>query len=1018
MAALRNMAPRLQKQHVLPVFQLVQRRYMSGQLAEFLHLRSSFPSVNNMWATPQSSLFRSFKTDGLSSNGRMSLLLRRKEMMKSLPIRAFRWFSGKRSNRNAQLRVQFSAHANEKANSSEEGEGIPGDKERVDRSKDSAAVLSNGDENRSEETNETRSEDEREEASSKEGNNFAFDLIKAEFKREFESRILPWQKIDVSLTDFPYFLSSNTRDLLVDCTASYLKQPEFSSYGVGLSSSNRRILLCGPSGSQIYQEKLVKALAKCLKASYLSLDSSVLSPQDFGDHDIASESELESEQEDEDDETEWMADDSDIDGSEEEPEESDGENEERYPVCAVFEVAGEGFKGNQIPEKGRVSSVSEQENLASSDCQYIFRKGNRVKYVGVGKSTEDKATSRLRKGQRGRIVSVPKGLSRKVGVNFGNCEKNVNNSKLGQSCENMRRSENLIDWCDLADLEPDNGPHAISSEEWVCVLEALAEVVSKPQPLVVFLPDLSRWFERAVVSTRRQEFLQRVEEKLDSLKGPSVLIAGRTKEEQVYFGNRPRLVTHNIKTTSKWMVQETLGLGHIYDLFVNVVKIYPPKDQSLAQDWKKQLEHDKESFAENQNHQQIRKILELHNMECTSLNEVNTRGVHLTDAKAEKIVGWARNHYLATCLTNPDTSNHKLSIPLESFERAMSILQSQESRRTTSGVRDIKAIAEDEYEKVLISAVIPPTEVGVSFENIGALEDVKTTLKELVMLPLQRPELFVRGSLAKPCRGVLLFGPPGTGKTLLAKAVATEAGANFINITSSSITSKWFGDAEKLIQALFRLARKLAPSVIFVDEVDSIMGARGGGLEHETTRRMRNEFLAAWDGLRSKDYERVLVLAATNRPFDLDDAVIRRLPRRILVDLPDAQKRADILRLILADENLEESFNFDKLASSTEGYSGSDLKNLSIAAAYRPLREYLSLEKEVKAQENVAQDGVNSKLAPNMMRCLKLEDFHKAMSEVTASTSFDAISMTELRRWNEQYGEGGSRTKRTFGFAI
>jgi SpoVK/Ycf46/Vps4 family AAA+-type ATPase len=131
----------------------------------------------------------------------------------------------------------------------------------------------------------------------------------------------------------------------------------------------------------------------------------------------------------------------------------------------------------------------------------------------------------------------------------------------------------------------------------------------------------------------------------------------------------------------------------------------------------------------------------------------------------------------------------------------------------------LQTVAEDEYEKALISAVIPPNEVGVKFDQIGALENVKAALKELVMLPLQRPELFCKGNLTRPCKGVLLFGPPGTGKTLLAKAVATEAGANFINITGSTITSKWFGDAEKLTKALFSLARKLSPAVIFVDEV-------------------------------------------------------------------------------------------------------------------------------------------------------------------------------------------------------
>uniref|UniRef100_A0A6N2MUA9 ATPase AAA-type core domain-containing protein n=1 Tax=Salix viminalis TaxID=40686 RepID=A0A6N2MUA9_SALVM len=150
-------------------------------------------------------------------------------------------------------------------------------------------------------------------------------------------------------------------------------------------------------------------------------------------------------------------------------------------------------------------------------------------------------------------------------------------------------------------------------------------------------------------------------------------------------------------------------------------------------------------------------------------------------------------------------------------------------------------------------------------------------------------------------------------------------------------TKTWFGDAEKLTKALFSFASKLAPVIIFVDEVDSLLGARGGSFEHEATRRRRNEFMAAWDGLRSKDSQRILILGATNRPFDLDDAVIRR----IHVDLPDAKNRMKILRIILNRENLESDLQFDKLANATEDIP----ENLCIAAAYRPVEELLEEEK-------------------------------------------------------------------------
>ena len=188
-------------------------------------------------------------------------------------------------------------------------------------------------------------------------------------------------------------------------------------------------------------------------------------------------------------------------------------------------------------------------------------------------------------------------------------------------------------------------------------------------------------------------------------------------------------------------------------------------------------------------------------------------------------------------------------------------------------------VPDNEFEKRIRPEVIPASEIGVTFDDIGALADIKESLQELVMLPLRRPDLF-KGGLLKPCRGILLFGPPGTGKTMLAKAIANDAGASFINVSMSTITSKWFGEDEKNVRALFSLAAKVAPTIIFVDEVDSMLGQRARSGEHEAMRKIKNEFMSHWDGLLSKTGERILVLAATNRPFDLDEAIIRRFERR------------------------------------------------------------------------------------------------------------------------------------------
>jgi len=214
-----------------------------------------------------------------------------------------------------------------------------------------------------------------------------------------------------------------------------------------------------------------------------------------------------------------------------------------------------------------------------------------------------------------------------------------------------------------------------------------------------------------------------------------------------------------------------------------------------------------------------------------------------------------------------------------------------------------------------------------------------------VILPLKRPELFAHGKLLGPQKGVLLYGPPGTGKTMLAKAIAKESEAVFINVKVSNLMSKWFGDAQKLVAAVFSLAHKLQPAIIFIDEVDSFLGQRRS-TDNEAMANMKTEFMALWDGFTTDQNARVMVLAATNRPSELDEAILRRFPQGFEIGMPDCKERAQILKVILKGERVEPNIDYDRVARLCEDYTGSDIFELCKKAAYFPIREILEEEKK------------------------------------------------------------------------
>ncbi|WQF81326.1 Putative AAA+ ATPase domain, ATPase, AAA-type, core, AAA ATPase, AAA+ lid domain-containing protein [Colletotrichum destructivum] len=315
----------------------------------------------------------------------------------------------------------------------------------------------------------------------------------------------------------------------------------------------------------------------------------------------------------------------------------------------------------------------------------------------------------------------------------------------------------------------------------------------------------------------------------------------------------------------------------------------------------------------------------------------------------------------------------------------------------------------NDYEKKLLSGLVNSSEIKTTFDDVHADAETKNNLKLLTSLSLVRPEAFTYGVLATDrIPGCLLYGPPGTGKTLLAKAVAKESGANMLEVSGASINDMYVGQSEKNVRALFSLAKKLSPLVIFIDEADALLAARGQR-NRAAHRETINQFLREWDGMSDT---KAFIMVATNRPFDLDDAVLRRLPRKILVDLPLKPDRAAILRILLKGEDLDASVSVDDIARKTVLYSGSDLKNLCVAAAMTAVQE--------ESEEAARHTGPAPYVFPPK-RTLRKDHFDKALKMIAASVSEDMDSLKSIRRFDEKYGDvraKNSQKKRGMGFGV
>jgi vacuolar protein-sorting-associated protein 4 len=317
---------------------------------------------------------------------------------------------------------------------------------------------------------------------------------------------------------------------------------------------------------------------------------------------------------------------------------------------------------------------------------------------------------------------------------------------------------------------------------------------------------------------------------------------------------------------------------------------------------------------------------------------------------------------------------------IKTLQGTATFIESQEGAKTVESANPTQG------QKASYDELIVKEKPNVRWEGVVGLEQAKKAIKEAIVYPVQRPDLF---PLGWP-RGILLFGPPGCGKTLLAAAVATEIDADFISIDAASIMSKWLGEAEKNVAKLLGSARKSAvegrPAILFIDELDSLMGKHSNEVGGEV--RVRNQFLKEMDGIIDKGKNlHVYIIGATNKPWDLDWPFIRRYQKRILVPLPGHHARLMMFKLYTRDLKLMSNIDLHELARLSEGFSGSDIRDVCQSVHLKVIGEFFE---SGQASDKLANP-----------RLLHMDDFRQILAERKPSVSFDMIAL--YKRWFDAF---------------